>query len=191
MKIIITLSLSIISLFSYSQKSENLFRLARLHYQNLEYDEALIDVNEAINKSKKYYDAYLLRADIYYSLDDTAKSFLDLRKTIELFPSADRSYFLMGMIYYDHDEDGKALKSFSKATDLYQNDAEYYYYKGETALKLKNIKNACIAWNHGGNKLNDEDCLGKFELKCDGVDITIPKDELPVRKSLKQLLNKQ
>lgn len=190
MKIIITLSLTIFSLFSYSQKSENLYRLARLHYQNLEYDEALVDVNAALNKSKKYYDAYLLRADIYYNLEDTANSLSDLRKSIELFPSADRSYFLIGMIYYDHEQFNNAWDNFSTSTDLYKNDSEYFYYKGETAFKLEDIKNACIAWNHGAEKLEDEDCLEEFNKNCKGIDITPPKQEILERKSLKELLKK-
>lgn len=168
MRIIFLITILIYSYLGVSQDVESLFNQAKLHYSHHEFDEALTDVNKAISKKKKFYDAYLLRANIYADTDKHELALTELDYVIENFPAPDEAYFRKGMVYYDEEKFEDAFLNFEKATDLYFNDAEYYYYQGESAMFLDKMPEACTAWNYG-IKLEDEDCKELFNQKCDGV----------------------
>ena len=158
------------SLFSKSQDVESIYNQAKLHYSYHEFDLALEDVNLAIKKKKKYYDAYLLRAAIYADTDKHEKALAELDYVIENFPAPDEAYFKKGMVYFDEEKYEDALLNFDRATELYFQDSEYYYYQGEAAFYLKKMPEACTAWNYG-LELDDEDCMEMFNKHCEGVEL--------------------
>lgn len=175
MKKILILLITFSSTFCFAQKVEFLYGQAEIHYSHHEFEEALIDINKAIEKKSKFYDAYLLRAKIYADSDRFDKALAELDYIIENFPAPDEAYFQKGMLLYDEEKYEKALPNFNEATKLYFNDPEYFYYQGETAFHLKLLPEACTAWDKGA-KLNDgEDNKDIFDENCEGIVLIEPE----------------
>lgn len=164
-----------LSTVSFSQKSQVLYDHALVHYNNMEYEEGLKDINAAIDKSKKFYNAYLLRAKIYYDMGEDQKALDQLASIMEEFPTADHAYYERGIIFYDDENYQKAILDFDKAVELYSGDTEYFYYQGIVAQKLNDMPKACTAWNAGFTKLGSEDCKKLFDTHCEGVELIVPE----------------
>lgn len=163
----------LITIQGKAQKSQFLYDQAKIHYEAMEFDEALVDINDAINKKNKYYNAYLLRAQIYYDSNKKKDALTDLDYLIENFETADHAHFQKGIINFDDEQYTDALAHFDKAVSVYNHDPEYYYYQGETAMLLKKTSEACTAWNYGKNLEEGNDCKDEFDKKCDGVELIV------------------
>jgi len=174
MRIITLLILTFVTAITSAQNIESLYSQAEIHYSLHEFDEALTDINKAIEKKKKYYDAYLLRAKIYADTDRQKDALDELDYVLENFPAPDEAYFQKGMLFYDEEKYTEALTNFDEATRLYFQDSEYYYYQGETAMYLKLMSKACTAWDYG-QKLKDEHCEEMFTKHCDGIELIEPE----------------
>ena len=160
--------------FVWSQKGQFYYDHAKIHYDMVEYDKALEDVNKALEKSKNYYEAYLLRAQIYYDLNQTSKALEELDQIIASFATADHAHFQKGMIFYDDANYEEAIIHFDKAVELYNHDPEYFYYQGDTYKYLQKMSEACTAWDYG-QKEEGKHCEKAFGKNCDGVPLIVPE----------------
>ena len=86
----VTIELSVAQNYTHSKKAMDLYRQAGNAYLNKNYDKAEKLIEEALKKDKKFKEAYLLSADIYFARKEYGKEIEMLTKALEI----DSTFFL-------------------------------------------------------------------------------------------------
>jgi outer membrane protein OmpA-like peptidoglycan-associated protein len=86
----VTIELSVAQNYTHSKKAMDLYRQAGNAYLNKNYDKAETLIEEALKKDKKFKEAYLLSADIYFARKEYGKEIEMLTRALEI----DSTFFL-------------------------------------------------------------------------------------------------
>jgi tetratricopeptide (TPR) repeat protein len=96
---------------------------------------AIEDLNRAIELCQADPRIYLVRAIIYFYLEDFDRSIVDFTKIIEVAPSSD-AYYNRAVMLWETNEDRAALDDFDRAIDLKPNFVAAYYWRGNIYAQL-------------------------------------------------------
>jgi tetratricopeptide (TPR) repeat protein len=97
------------------------------YYDQKDYETAIKEFTEAINRYGAYADAYLYRGTAYHNKEDYDKAIADYSRVIRLEPNNAHLYFLRGDIYYYQKKDyDKAIADYSQVIRLEPNNAYSY-----------------------------------------------------------------
>lgn len=98
-----------------------LFEQARAAFDSNSFGKSLTFLNEAISLDRSFYEAYLLKSDIYQEMDSVAPlmNVLEIATSLrpEKFP---KSYFILGNAYYRsgmYQKAGEAYREYLKRVD--------------------------------------------------------------------------
>lgn len=104
-----------------NKKSLKLFDQARLALNSNLYNKSLGLLNEAISLSPDFYDAYLLKSDIYQELDSVVPLIHTLEKAIKIDSERNsKSYYILGNAYYRsglYAQAGSTFQEYLKRAD--------------------------------------------------------------------------
>jgi tetratricopeptide (TPR) repeat protein len=107
------------------------------------YQNALEDLNKAIEMKSDYADAYGNRGVIYSNLGQNQRAFEDFNKAIQLQPDFADLYNNRGVAYTKLGLYQSAVEDFSKAIDLNPYYADAYYKRGVVYLAQRNTALGC------------------------------------------------
>jgi len=96
----------------------------------LRWEEAVQDLNKAIELDPLNEQAYLVRAEIIDVIDDEAP-LKDYNKCIEMNPNKVELYAARGLYFYTHNKDKEALKDFAKVLKMNPNDIDILQCRGD------------------------------------------------------------
>lgn len=99
------------------------------------YEEALRDLNHAIELDSQLMLAYLNRSRIYKEMQQYAKALQDLNYAIELEPGYAMSYNNRGAIYIELQRYNRAQADLDRAIDLDPHLALAHYNRGEMCMR--------------------------------------------------------
>ncbi|MFW5793309.1 MAG: tetratricopeptide repeat protein [Bacteroidota bacterium] len=149
MKHILTLSLVLLTLISFSQpsnenvyKSRGLFREGVQKGVNKNYDEAISLFSEAIELNPIYAEAFLYRGLALNEIRDFESAIKDFTICIELDPEfSDQAHFFRGVAKVQEGKYNSAIQDYSTAIQL-NPDFIAFYRRGQANMHLKEYARA-------------------------------------------------
>ena len=135
-------------------------------FDNQDYEQALTQINLAINENKEFYGYYLNRGNTRLKLGEFDDALVDYDYALFLEPSVPDSYFLRGRALDTLDRHVLAIIDFTRAIDLNPNDGTYYSKRGNARFANGNRDAACLDWTIAGNLGYYED-FDKIKSLCD------------------------
>jgi Tfp pilus assembly protein PilF len=116
------------------------------YYDQEDYETAIMEFTEAINRYNAYADAYLYRGRAHHNKEDYDKAIADYSQAIRLDPNNSDGYFLRGNIYYFEKEDyDKAIVDYSQVIRLEPNNAPNSYFRRAYSYGQKRDYDKAIA----------------------------------------------
>ena len=109
---------------------ERYFERALHQYQMGEFDEALLDVEAAIEANQRYAELYALRGMIFLEQGKTAEALEDFEKTLKMDQRQWAVHYLMGVHEYRSKNIDKALTAFATAQQYAPARSEVLYMLG-------------------------------------------------------------
>ena len=91
----------------------------------------------AIDKNKKFANAYLNRGAIHLKLENYDKSIADLTRATELNPSGEKAYYYRAIGYYRTESYDEAVSDLSKALNRKSDFMKAYYFRARAFQQLK------------------------------------------------------
>lgn len=116
------------------------FIKAKILQEMEDFTAALEVINHII--SNKDENIFLLRAEIYTSLNKSKEAENDYKTIIELNPFNDAAYLNLSDLYKNSDNKTAAIKVLDEAIEMRPEFAEAYYKRGEIKSALGNAKAA-------------------------------------------------
>ena len=111
------------------KSAQDYFQQARTHIQQKELEQALEDLNQAINLNSDYTKAYNGRGFIYLKQGKLAKALQDFNQAIHLNPNYAEAYYFRGVIYRKQRDRDKAIQNLEKASTLFQEQGKTNNYQ--------------------------------------------------------------
>ncbi len=105
-------------------------------------DNALRDLNRAIELAPNDAQAYANRGTVYSNLQQYDKALQDLKKAIDLAPDDERFYVSRGVVYAKMEEYDNALRDLNKAIELRPDYTGAYMNRSAVYSKLGQHENA-------------------------------------------------
>ena len=97
-----------------SNNTESYYNRGIASYKKREYDKAIIEFSEFIEREPDCAEAYYNRGNAYWDTVDFDKAIADYTKTIELKPNYADAYYKRGRVYAEYEASiTKPLHDFS------------------------------------------------------------------------------
>lgn len=106
-------------------RSVRYYQHAKHYYRDNHYVKAIKCLTFAIKNKPTYIEAYLLRAEVYFSFLEEKKAIEDAKKVLALNPTSAQAYNIIGLVSGDSDIN-IAIENFNKAIELDKNNAHLY-----------------------------------------------------------------
>lgn len=113
-----------------------------LHIRLLRYDEALLDLNQAIATTPDHFQAYLFRAKLYKAIQESEKAKADFDKAVKIQPEESVIYEERGSFLIDLKSYDAALADFNKLVTLLPEDFYVYALRADLFEKMENWESA-------------------------------------------------
>lgn len=155
MKILLTTILIIVSLISFSQTSNELFKKAQAKFNQGDYKEAIELYTKAYEADPENLNAILQRGFAYGLIEDYTSAISDYNKFIEKNDNQVWAYISRGSAYNKTKQYDKAIKDFNKVIQLDPKNTEAYNNRGWAKKFKGDKKGACADWKKSkkyGNK---------------------------------------
>ena len=105
-------------------------------------DEAISDLNRAVELNPKDAGAYFYRGNAYYKKVQIDEALSDYSKAIKINSRYTNAYFSRGLHYVGVEGYSKAISDFSKAINITPDNAPAYYYRGTAYFGKKKYNKA-------------------------------------------------
>lgn len=112
-----------------------------------DYEEALADVNSALEIDPQFARAFNFRGYIYDSQDKPEEALAEYEMAIELDPEYGTPYNNIGIYYKDQNDYETALSYYNKAIEADPEQTRAYRNKGEAHYQLGELEEALAAYN--------------------------------------------
>ncbi len=117
-------------------------------YWNLKlYNEALKDLNRAIQLDPEDPHAYVNRGVVYKSQKEYEKAFSDYRHAININPSLIEAYINLGSIHEELKQNDDTISAYTRALELDPSLDKVYINRGNIYLKQNHLKEALSDFN--------------------------------------------
>jgi len=114
--------------------------ISYLRSQPPKVNEAIADLDRAIELNPDLYPAYLIRGQIYQQLKKPNKALADYNLAIELNPQFSEAYSQRGILYFGLQKFQKAQIDLDRAINEFQfQTGSNYLYRGISNFKLGNV----------------------------------------------------
>ena len=142
------------------------YYLFRALYSHGQYQEALVQINKAINEDDEFYGYYINRGNTSLKLGAFEEALTDYDHALVLEPSVPDSYFLRGRALDTLNFHDKAIEDFTKAIELNPEDGTYYSKRGNARYAMGQHEKACMDWTIANNLGYYED-FNKIKSLCE------------------------
>lgn len=105
-------------------------------------DQAIADLNKAVEINPKSYDAYNNLGLYYNDKGDDKKAIESLQKAIEIKPEFEKAYYNIGNVYAKQGNYNKAIEFYSSAAAIDPKYEDAYNNIGNSYAAMKNYDNA-------------------------------------------------
>jgi tetratricopeptide (TPR) repeat protein len=116
------------------------YQRARLYFNLGQLQNALSDINQAINKDQSQPKFYLLRAEIHLRLKSTNLALIDALKSEQFQLNNHDLYLLLGELFYQTKNYPKSLLNLEKALKISPFSAQAWYWRANSTLANQNIR---------------------------------------------------
>jgi tetratricopeptide (TPR) repeat protein len=141
--LVLVLFFSAFSLFSQSQKAQDLLEEGFQYFSLGKYNLAISKYEEAIQVDPQFSGAYYELAYTYYAIKEYDKAISYAKKVIKMKKGNESlSIVLIGNIYDIQGKYSKAIKTYHSGIKTYPNDHMLYFNLGVTYYNHKDYKNA-------------------------------------------------
>lgn len=110
-------------------------------------DDAISDLNKAVELNSKDAGAYFYRGNAYYKKGQFDKALSDYSKAIKFNPRYTNAYFSRGLHYVGVEEYSKAISDLNEAISITPDNAPAYYYRGTAHFAKRKYKKALSDYN--------------------------------------------
>lgn len=118
-----------------AQDAQENFKFAKFNYDKGEYKESLGFLDKALSKDPLYVNAYYLRAEAYYHLEQYYSTVLDINQIFKIETNTTaftgNYYLTRGKAFLGLKDYSNAAEDFEKSMSLLNDNAEIYYYKAK------------------------------------------------------------
>jgi tetratricopeptide (TPR) repeat protein len=126
-----------------------MYRERGIIHQNLDlYQQALADLDRAIELEPQVSRAYAFRGSAYSHLKKYQQALVDFDRAIELNPSSLRAHISRGNAYYMLRDYARAIADYSRAIELDPKLVGPYVNRGNTYYGMKDYPRALADYNH-------------------------------------------
>lgn len=117
--------------FAQSPEAWAAYEKARIHYAAKNFDDAIVDLEEAVKLSPDFYSAYHTMASCYHELGDVKKALENYDKIIGKKELDERAWYNIGLLHVEDKQHEKGLEAFNKALEINPN-----YQKAKFQIEL-------------------------------------------------------
>lgn len=103
-----------------------------------QYFDAIDMLTQLIEKRTRSHQAYFMRAQASFALENYKAAINDIEKAIEISPKNDKYWFEKGKLNIHEEKYKKAFDDFSTAINLDPDDLFYYFFRAKAAIKIEN-----------------------------------------------------
>lgn len=128
-----------------AQNPKKSYKSAKKFFENSQYNEALVELNTAIELDLSYTDAYVLRAQTNEKLDNVEAAANDYEKAASLDTKIVDYYYQAGRLNYLTKNYDRALKYLNEATILDSKHFQALQYMSFAYIKKDEYKKAIVA----------------------------------------------
>ncbi|MBC8110983.1 MAG: tetratricopeptide repeat protein [Verrucomicrobia bacterium] len=118
----------------------NLYQRARLYMNLGQLQNALSDINLAIDKDNSQPKFYLLRATIHHGRKSTNQALSDAFKAEQLQLNDQELFILLGELFYQKKNYAKSLQNLEKALKISPFSERAWYWRANSTLADQNIR---------------------------------------------------
>ena len=111
------------------------------------YEEALENMNKAIELDSYNSNYYYLRGNLEFNLEDLKGAFADINRAVELNPDIAKYYMARGAVKLMLNNFMGAFEDVNKAIELDENNSVYYVSRANIKLILKSYNSALSDYN--------------------------------------------
>jgi tetratricopeptide (TPR) repeat protein len=139
--------LILIILFTYSwatygQNARQHYRVSKEFIEKGNLQDALTQLNKAIEIDPKYVDAYIARAGVLEKMDKIQEALDDYNRAIVFDPKDEDTYFEAGRLNFLLKKYDEAIKQLDKALDLKKGYIEAFPFKIRSLIALHKLNEA-------------------------------------------------
>jgi tetratricopeptide (TPR) repeat protein len=135
-------------------------------YSKHDYEQALDQINLAIDENEGFYGYYLNRGNTKLMLGEFVTALDDYDYALSLEPAVPDSYFLRGQALDTLNRHELAIVDYTKAIELNPKDGTYYSKRGNARYATGNRNAACLDWTIANNLGYYED-FDKIKSLCE------------------------
>ncbi|MDH5397182.1 MAG: tetratricopeptide repeat protein [Cyclobacteriaceae bacterium] len=122
-----------------------------LSFYDLEqYDQALVEINDAININPDFYGYYFYRGNTYYGLKQFEKAIVDYSHALDFNVENADIYYFRGLAEEGLQNVKGAIEDYNTAIAYNPNDGTYYFQRGHAKMAIGNKQGACDDWYEAG-----------------------------------------
>lgn len=144
-KIFIALFISLLVVSVGAQNAKKNFKNAKKMFESQLYQEALVELDQAITTDANYLDAYVLRAQVQEKLEHIEAAAADYEKAVSLDAKSVDYLYQAGRLNYQIKNYSQASKYLTEATTLDSKHFQAQQYKAFTHIKLQEFPQAIVA----------------------------------------------
>ena len=133
------------------------YHRATMFFEKKDYDEALRNFSEIIDKDETYILAYFGKANIYANQGDYDKAIEELNKITKFDNMFLEAYYLLGVLYDKKQDIDMAVQMFEKVIYLNHSTVLAYYHLSNLYRYKGNLRKAVLQLNNIKNLLKDQD----------------------------------
>jgi len=104
--------------FAQSPEAWAAYEKARRHYMAKNFDDAIVDLEEAIKHSPDFYSAYHTMASSYHELGNVKKALENYEKIIGKTDLSEKAWYNIGLLYIEDKQLEKGGEAFNKALEI-------------------------------------------------------------------------
>lgn len=127
---------------SPAKRAEDELKLAKKLLSEKKYDEALKVATSLINFESNNYEAYLIRGNAYFALEDGQSAIKDFDAALKIKNDLPEAHYNKGYIWLLTKNYEKAIDCFSESLKYREMDANAFKYRGYAFLMQKEYTNA-------------------------------------------------
>ncbi|MCH2051341.1 MAG: tetratricopeptide repeat-containing serine protease family protein [Trichodesmium sp. ALOHA_ZT_67] len=124
------------------QDAESYYKQGNKHIDREEFEQAIADLNQAIQLNPKYAEAYYNRGIVYLKQGKYDLALADYNQAIQLNPKDAEAYNNRGGVYLKQGKYDLAIAEFNQAIQLNPKLAAPYYSRGLTNKYQRNMEKA-------------------------------------------------
>jgi curved DNA-binding protein CbpA len=124
-----------------------------------DYQGAIDDFNQALEKNPNFVEAYIKRAETRYKLGDARGTLTDCNEALRINPDLADAYYYQGRARYRLGYTQAAIEAYNQAIAKQSDFAQAYYHRGlanhdlqEIALAIEDIQKAIELFNQQGDR---------------------------------------